>query len=274
MSESLSKKPEVLLSTGAFIGRVNGRNHRLMIEYTDKLNCDGFELMLYAPWMDEVHSILDDYKRSGINIVTLHSLKDIGDMVCDPSDEAWQRCRETFTKNCEIAAELGARKIITHIWGRPHSDKYLEAIIERCGFLMETAQNFGVDFVPENCVCFTSPLENIKKLREVYPGIGVTIDTRPAQFHRELKQICESDIFAGNMRHVHINDFHGEYMQWDALNPILQPGLGDIDFDAFFAALRGIGYDGTITLEAPSMIAEGVDTETLNRGLDFIRARI
>ena len=37
----------VYLSTGAYTGRVNGRNWRFAIEYAERLDCDGYELLIF-----------------------------------------------------------------------------------------------------------------------------------------------------------------------------------------------------------------------------------
>ena len=36
---------QFLLSTGAFVGRVNGRNHALLTEHHSEFDCDGFEFI-------------------------------------------------------------------------------------------------------------------------------------------------------------------------------------------------------------------------------------
>lgn len=37
----------ILCSTGALIGKPNGRDYRLLESLSEKLNCDGFEFMMY-----------------------------------------------------------------------------------------------------------------------------------------------------------------------------------------------------------------------------------
>ncbi len=265
---------EILLSTGAFTGRINGRNHRLAIDYYEKLKCDGLELMLFPAWRERMDGILSDYVKSGVRIAAIHAEKETGVLMSDGTDEAWERCRALVIDNCETAIALGAKKIVVHIWGPPASDKNLALIARRCGLLMQETRKRGVDLVVENTACFSSPIKNLEEICALHPQLGVTVDTSPAQFHRELARTLTSPVFTNNMRHIHINDFSGGYMQWDALYPILQPGKGHVDFEAFFARLRETGYSHTITLEAPSMRADGVDAQTLNRGLDFIRQRV
>ena len=49
---------------------------------------------------------------------------------------------------------------------------------------------------------------------------------------------------------------------------------GNIDWDNFFSALKNISFDGTVTLEAPAHLPVGVDSETLNRSLRFIKKNL
>lgn len=39
---------QLLCSTGALIGRPNGRDYRLLGGLSKKLECDGFEFMMYS----------------------------------------------------------------------------------------------------------------------------------------------------------------------------------------------------------------------------------
>lgn len=261
---------EVYCSTGAFVGRVNGRNYHLITEYGGKLECDGFELMLFPQWQQNRQTLIDELSGSGLRFPVLHTDKSIGDMLSSPEQKdedifyAWE-------KNCEAAAAVKADRIVFHPWGIPDSDHYLCSIFRRCGRMLDIAQTYGLTAAAENCICtFGSPLGHLERLAEEYPSIGFTIDTRAAQFHRELEAICKSKLLP-RVRHVHISDFHGEYKAWDKMYPVLYPGDGDVDFNTFFAALRSAGYSGGFTLESATMLPDGVNTAQLNIGLRFIR---
>lgn len=41
---------QILCSTGALIGRPNNRDYRILRDVCHKLNCDGFEFMMYSTW--------------------------------------------------------------------------------------------------------------------------------------------------------------------------------------------------------------------------------
>ena len=108
-----------------------------------------------------------------------------------------------------------------------------------------------------------------------YPHLSVIIDTRPAQFHAELDAICSDYHFMKErVKHIHINDYHGGYMDWDALYPILPPGQGDVPFQKFFTAMGQVNYEGSYTLEAPSMRENTVAYDEINGNLQYIRTGI
>ena len=44
----------ILCSTGALIGRPNGRDFRLLYGAADRLRCDGFEFMMYESWYEKL----------------------------------------------------------------------------------------------------------------------------------------------------------------------------------------------------------------------------
>lgn len=264
---------KVYCSTGAFIGRVNGLNHRLLTDYGHMLNCDGFEFMLFRPWYEKLNAVIADLKSCGLSYPVMHADKSIGDMISSCEDVDFEKCIDVWKINMETACAIGAGKVVTHIWGIPDSDKYLERLYERVLRLREAAVTYNLDMLGENCCCVCgSPLEHIRELLTIEPGMGFTIDTRPAQFHRELGDECAAnELWSGAVRHLHISDFHGDKCEWSALYPIPAPGAGDVDFPAFFRHLKHVGYDASATLESPCMNPDRLDWETLNLYLDFIR---
>ncbi len=265
----------VYLSTGAFTGRINHRNPDLLAQYFDRVRCDGFELMVMDNFYEQLGRIISLYQRCGVRICCVHADKHIGDLISCPDSEAFVQAEKLFSVNCEIAQTLGAEKIVVHCWGIPDSDRYPEQIYGRVEKLVAQADRYGLDFLVENCVCTQSgPLVHLQKLAELIPEIGFVIDTRPAQFHGQLQEQCESAIWKKNVRHLHINDYGGGLMQWDALYPILQPTKGKIDWDFFARSLQKNHYTGSITLEAPSMLEQGFDAQTFQRSIDFIRNRL
>ena len=48
------------------------------------------------------------------------------------------------------------KKVVTHIWGVPDSDKYLERLYDRVLRLWETAQSYGLDMLSETAAVSTA----------------------------------------------------------------------------------------------------------------------
>ncbi|MBR4277818.1 MAG: sugar phosphate isomerase/epimerase, partial [Lachnospiraceae bacterium] len=65
----------ILVSTGALIGRPNGRDYRLLKELTKKIRSDGFEFMMYSTWYGQEDHIVDFLKSNSINTPTMHCQK-------------------------------------------------------------------------------------------------------------------------------------------------------------------------------------------------------
>ena len=263
---------ELYLSTGAFTGRVNNRNPHLLTRFHDRIRCDGFELML----MDTVDdAALREYLAEGIRIPILHGHKHLGDLLSTPGEAAFGEAMALVRSDCESALTLGAHRLVIHGWGVPDSDRDFPAVRERVLAAVALGRELAVDVTVENCVCAVgSPLAHVTELAEQDPDVSLLVDTRCSEFHRELAETAASPLWRTNIRHVHINDYVGGYKDWDARYPIYQPGQGQIDWNCFFEGLRRADYRGSVTLEAPSMQPDRVDDETLNRGLDFIRAHL
>jgi len=274
MYSGLSIDKKILCSTGPFTGRINGRNHRLLLEYADKLDCDGFEVLVFDDWYDRLGRITRDYRAAGAVCPVVHADKQIGTLMCKSAGECTGEYLDLWRMNCYLAVSIGAQKIVVHAWGPPDSNKYKELVFERCGELLRVAKDYKLDMVVENIPCYYgSPLGHLEQLAGVYPEMGFTIDTRMAQFHSEIEKVCNSPLLAsGRARHMHISDYAGGHMDWDALMRILQPGKGDVDFDMLFARVGEIEYSGTLSLESLSVHREqGVNVEKSNECLRFIK---
>ena len=265
---------ELYCSTGVFLGRMNGCNYHLLITDGHRIHCDGFELLLYPMWYEKLPTLVKDLRASGLRFPVLHADKTIGDQVSSANhDDEFNACLDKWKINLETACALGAQKVVTHMWGVPDSDRYLERLYCRVLRLWELACSYGLDMLGENCCCvYGSPLSHIHDLLQREPGMGFTIDTRPAQFHQELNAVCAADdLWHGAIRHLHISDFHGGKCDWNALYPIPAPGKGDVDYPSFFAQLKRVDYQGTASLESPCMHPDRLDWETVNDYLAFIR---
>ena len=262
---------QFLLSTGAFVGRVNGRNHALLTEHHSEFDCDGFEFMIFPEFYNNSEPVIESYRSANLNIPVMHFDKEIGGDIGSESKEDYAHGLRLLLNDLNTAMRLGTKKAVIHLWGRKDSDKYTDLIYSRAGEVRDICLDNGVVPVFENIFCcVSSPLIHLENLAERYPDICFTIDSRPAQFHGELEKTLKSHVMK-NVSHIHINDYAGGYLEWDKINPIPQPLNGNVDWDNFFSSLKSIGFDGTVTLEAPAHLPIGVDSETLNRSLRFIK---
>lgn len=264
---------QLYCSTGVFVGRLNNRNHRLIGLYGDMIECDGFELMLYDSWHDSGKEIIKELAATRLCFPVVHADKRTGDMLGNPdADERF--LFELWRENCAAACDIGAEKIVVHPWGVPYSDKNIGLITEQLGKMHEIARSCSIDMLAENCLCLHgTPIEQLEQLARDIPDMGFILDTRSAQFHSQLIRTAQSSLVAqGRVRHIHAIDYAGGHMDFEHRYPIPDPGCGNVDFNAFFAALAQSGYCGSITLEASMHSADGINPTRINSALRLIRS--
>ena len=50
----------IYCSTGAFVGRINGRDHTLITKYGNQIQADGFEFLMMSVWYNDLTAILQN----------------------------------------------------------------------------------------------------------------------------------------------------------------------------------------------------------------------
>lgn len=261
----------VLCSTGALLGRPNGRRFDLLPELAPRIRCDGFEFMMYDSWYDKTDELLRVLKGLGVLFPVMHFEKHIGEFVTKGEfDEAQRR----FELNCRIANEIGAGRAVLHLWNGTLSDSNFENSLKGYGILRSIAEKHGIELLVENVVCHEKdPITRWQQLVDTYPDAGLIYDTKMAAFHEQDELFCGGGYqrLWQNVRHLHVNDYGGKYMEWQALKT-LPVGRGHIDFDKFFKKVKSVGYDGYLTAEATAFGQNGtVDTKLLNDCFNKIR---
>ena len=266
---------EILCSTGALIGKWNNRDYRLLKPLSEQLLCDGFEFMMYSSWYEEVDELVSTLQSMELYIPIMHCEKHIGEAISKGElDEAYQ----LFEINCRIAQQIGAKKMVIHLWDGLTSDGNFHNNIKAYPHLMNIAKDHGIDLLVENVVCNKeNPMKHWCELREQYPDIHFVFDTKMAAFHDQLDLIYTEEYeWLWKDRHIchyHINDYAGGYRDWKNLRtyPI---GKGYIDFERFFDFIHKTGYVGTYTVEAsPRFDNDEIDIETMNGQFQYIRER-
>lgn len=267
----------ILCSTGAIIGRPNGRNFQLLRECSEKLTCDGFEVLMYEDWYDKGEEMKELVEELQLAIPVLHCEKEGGDLISRNQEGDWATVRNLFEKNCEIAQMLGADKLVLHLWSGMDSDKDIDHNIKCYAYLRDIAEKYGLLLTVENVVCNRQdPMTHMKSLVETYPDIRFTFDTKMSEFHSQTDALYapENSWLMEHIAHFHINDYRGGHMDWGNLQT-LHMGQGKVDFGRLFRFVRGNGYRGDFTVEATSFDKSGiVDFDALNATIQRIRSYI
>lgn len=270
---------QILCSTGALIGRPNQRNYKLLEQFSKELDCDGYEFMMYSTWYEKADEVASDLRRMGLYFPVMHCEKHIGEAVSRGGEGDLAEAFRLFRINCEMAVKIGAGKLVLHLWDGMTSDANFENNIAAYPLLREIALEYGIALLVENVVCnHENPMKHWCELAQRYPDIGFIFDTKMAAFHAQLELLYREEYSwlwkEKHIRHYHVNDYAGGYMEWDKLRT-LPIGAGKIDFEQFFEFIRNIGYDDSFTVEATAFDQTGaVDTAMLNRCFSYIRAHI
>jgi sugar phosphate isomerase/epimerase len=226
------------------------------IETISNLGFDYLELTMDAPQAhyriiqkqkEELLKALDRCKMGLIcHLPTFVSTADLTDSLREAS-------LNEVLESLKVAAELRPMKVVLHpsiMRGlslfvmdqvRQYALKSLEAIVEK-------ADNLGLCLCLENMFPQSNSLVNpddFVEIFEKFSTLKMTLDTGHA--HIESKGVGKTlefvERFSDRIYHVHANDNLGKE---DNHLPI---GTGIIDFQEIIKALKGIGYDETITLE-------------------------
>lgn len=285
---------KILCSSGAIIGKVNNNDYTLLKEYAPKLNCDGFELMMSSSWYPVLDDVIATVRSYGLNIPVIHSQKSLGEALCGMTtifsegefhdhvmtpaedNETFKRGTERFRLNLKLAEMLGAEKMVLHLWNGTVSDRNIEKNIERFAEWKSLSDKVGIELLVENVICnANSPLYNMDLVAKRYPDAGFVYDTKMAEFHDQTLKLFSPEyeyiVKEGRIRHLHVNDYGGGYMDWAHMQ-VLPIGGGHIDFDSFFRKLGEFGYTGDFTVEATAYAKDGtVDFDMLNGCFEKIR---
>lgn len=245
-----------LLSTGALTRYPEYPDPSRILEHEIPF---GVELSIYRDWDESVVELLDE-----LQVVTAHAEKSVGATLS--GDEP---AIERFELSCRIAAGLGARVVVLHLWELPDGDRYLERNLDRLPLLLDVADEHGVTLAVETIPCtIGTPIENVERACERDDRCRVTLDTEFLALHGQLGLAPR---LGDRIAHVHAKDFDPE--RWAVTpkpwNRYLIPGEGTVDVDAF---LESLPFDGTVTLEASAVREDGtIDEERLLSCLRWLR---
>lgn len=261
----------ILPSIGAFIGRVNNRDHRAFLSVCDRIDAEAYEFMMYESFYPNASGILDDFCATGLSFPVFHVEKRLSEYIATGSVEDRREALSRFEANCRAANRLGAGKLVLHLWNGLASDAHFALHLDAFGALDDIARAHGLILTVENVVCaHRDPLYHFGELLSRYPQIAFTYDSKMAAFHEQEYTVffeAYRHLWDGHIRHVHFNDYNGIPGDFSRL-AVLHLGEGNIDIARFAKGLHGVGYDGTVTLECSCMCPDGsLVPEKMNRSL-------
>lgn len=232
-----------------------------------KIGYTGVEIMADVPhaWpaymlpeqKQALRQTLDDNRLaiSNINSFMMHAVNDPRQKYWHPSwiepDRHYRQIRIDHTKRAlTLAKELGAPCITTEPGGPVEAGQAwsaaLKIFVEMIKPVAEHAEKEGVLLLvePEPGLLIETADQFLEFMQHIdSPAVGMNFDIGHAY--------CVKDDPAETIPRVakHIRHFHLEDIAATRVHQHLVPGEGAIDFAAALQAIRGINYDGWVTIE-------------------------
>ena len=188
---------------------------------------------------------------------------------------------EKTKKIIDLAVEFGAKVVTTHIGVIPADKtnpryKVMLDALTACGiYAKEKGVTMAIETGPEKAATLLAFLEDTKG------GVGVNLD--PANFTMVTEQDAVEAVYIlkDYIVHTHAKDgrklrpgvpaaavYHGTEQGVYADLPL---GEGDVNWDAYLAALKDVGYDGFLTIEREA----GNDrVGDMTRAAAFLKAKL
>ena len=207
---------------------------------------DGFEfvdLTLEPPgaWPVDPVALRDVLSETGLGVVghTAFFLP-----IASPYPELRAAARELFARSCDAFHELGADRVNVHPDTVTRTYPRAEVIAGNADAMRELAEVAAareLRLMLENLGQFGS-VEDLARVLDADDRVGFHLDVGHAHLGGErLPALLEA--FGDRLAHVHVHDNFGS----DDLH--LPLGAGRISWPDVVDAVRGTGYDGTVTIE-------------------------
>jgi sugar phosphate isomerase/epimerase len=203
-------------------------------------------------------SIQRDCATAGIEIVsgmfgtlgedysTLDSIRRTGGVV---PDSTWPENWKNIQRIAEIAQEMNLRLVTFHAGFLPHepSDPDFKKLLQRINQIGELFSKRGIELGfetgQEEATTLKTFLDILKQ-----PSVGVNFDPANMILYDKGDPIAALRTLSPYLKQCHIKDGIRTMVpgQWGAEVPA---GTGEVDWRAFFATLREIGFEGYCSIE-------------------------
>lgn len=224
--------------------------HFGLIENIKDWGFDGVELPMFDPNCSPWTALKDHLDSLGMGSSTVCILPDESSLILDDA-KAQQVALDHVKASIDSSAALGADSIVGPMFhpvgnliGRGPNDDERKRYAENLIILSDHAQGSGVNISIEPLnrfeTFFLNCQEDAASIMEMVdrPNVGILYDT----FHSNIEEKSIGDAIrrgGKHINHVHIS-----------ANDRSTPGEDHVRWDENFAALKEIGYDGWLTIEA------------------------
>jgi sugar phosphate isomerase/epimerase len=168
--------------------------------------------------------------------------------IASPFPEVRAAARGVFATAFDAFAAIGVTYVNMHpdpVTRSYPRDEATAGNVDAVGELAEAASARGLTLMVENMGRSFRTVTELAPLLDAHPDVRFHLDVGHAHLGGDPPGEL-LDAFADRLAHVHVSDNFGA----DDLH--LPLGAGSIDWPDAVQALRGVGYDGTVTLEIHS----------------------
>jgi sugar phosphate isomerase/epimerase len=176
--------------------------------------------------------------------------------------ELQEKARELYRRGLDVFADAGVELVNIHPDQRVplHSmDQVRARNAEAIALLVDDASERGIKIMVENLDRTFSTVDDFRPIFEYVPELRFHLDVGHANLNLGIGEPNRTAAFLAafseRLAHVHVSDNRGG-MQ-DLHLPL---GAGTVDWRGAVKALRGAGWDGTVTLEVFSREREHLRT--------------
>ena len=209
------------------------------VDSIDKQRRDIEEFLASGRWKisSTLHnSRYDDYS-------TLESIRRTGGLV---PDEHWDENRQIIAKVVKLAAEWKSPSMMLHAGFINHRDPVgFAKLTDRLKYVRDLCADAGIELTLETG---QETADDLAEMLTNLPGVYVNFDPANMILYGKGDPVRAVGILAPWIRHVHIKDANytkepgtwGEEVEWTK---------GQVNAEAFLAALDRIGYTGYLAVE-------------------------
>ena len=209
------------------------------VDSLDKQRADIEEYLASGRW--KVSSTLHNSRHDDYS--TLESIRRTGGLV---PDEHWEENRRIIADVAKLTAEWKSPYMMLHAGYINPSDKAGHAkLTDRLKYVRDICADIGVGLTLETG---QETADDLAEMLTNLPGVYVNFDPANMILYGKGDPVKAVKTLAPWIRHIHIKDAKhakiagtwGEEVEWTK---------GDVNADAFIAALMEIGYDGCLAVE-------------------------